>query len=464
MRRQADELSEEWVRLYNERARCKDRAERIKLPDLPNILYIHSHDTGRWVRPYGYSVRTPNIQRLAEEGVLFRKAFCAAPTCSGSRACLLTGQYAHSNGMVGLAHRGFSLKDYRHHIVHTLRELGYWSALIGEQHISKKPDIIGYDEVVKISTSHTDDVVPVTLDLLERASDRPFFLSVGFFETHREWFRPSSPKKANYVMPPPNLPDAPETRLDMAAFQESARSLDRGIGAVLDALDAEGLAEDTLVICTTDHGLAFPGAKATLYDRGLGVMLILRGPGGFTGGKASDALVSHIDLFPTVCELAGDRPARVVAGRVAAPARKRGGRGGQGRHLRGEDLPRRLRAGAVRAHPPLEVHQALRESAPDPSCRTPTTGRARTCCSPTGGASVRSPRSNSTTSSSIPTRRTTSPKTRPTRIRWRSCAGGSKAWMVETKDPLLDGDVPAPEGAELNDPDGLSPNDPTIVV
>jgi hypothetical protein len=61
-------------------------------------------------------------------------------------------------------------QGYRQHIVHTLRDLGYWSALIGEQHISKKPDIIGYDEVVKISTSHTDDVVPVTLDLLERAS------------------------------------------------------------------------------------------------------------------------------------------------------------------------------------------------------------------------------------------------------------------------------------------------------
>ena len=169
-------------------------------------------------------------------------------------------------------------------------------------------------------------MVPVTLDLLERASDRPFFLSVGFFETHREWFRPSSPKKANYVMPPPNLPDAPETRLDMAAFQESARSLDRGIGAVLDALDAEGLAEDTLVICTTDHGLAFPGAKATLYDRGLGVMLILRGPGGFTGGKASDALVSHIDLFPTVCELAGIDPPEWLQGESLATARERGGR------------------------------------------------------------------------------------------------------------------------------------------
>ena len=86
----------------------------------PNILYLHSHDTGRSVQPYGYPVPTPRIQGLAEEGVLFRQAFCAASTCSASRACLLTGQYAHSNGMLGLAHRGWSLNDYHHHIVHTL--------------------------------------------------------------------------------------------------------------------------------------------------------------------------------------------------------------------------------------------------------------------------------------------------------------------------------------------------------
>ena len=84
---------------------------------LPSILYLHSHDTGRCVEPYGYGVRTPNIQRLAADGILFRQAFCAASTCSASRACLLTGQYAHSNGMLGLAHRGWSLNDYSHHVV-----------------------------------------------------------------------------------------------------------------------------------------------------------------------------------------------------------------------------------------------------------------------------------------------------------------------------------------------------------
>jgi len=274
----------------------------------PNILYLHSHDTGRFVQPYGYAVPTPRIQGLAEQGILFRQAFCAASTCSASRACLLTGQYAHTNGMLGLAHRGWSLHDYTHHIVHTLRTVGYHSTLIGEQHISKRPDVIGYDRVVKISTSRVADVAPVTIDILRNAPGEPFFLSVGFFETHREFFQPVAGDE-HYVRPPVNLPDTAETRADMAAFTASARSLDRGVGAVLDALDDTGLARNTLVICTTDHGIAFPGAKATLTDRGIGVMLILRGPGGFAGGKASDALVSHIDLFPTVCDVLGiDQP------------------------------------------------------------------------------------------------------------------------------------------------------------
>jgi arylsulfatase A-like enzyme len=91
----------------------------------------------------------------------------------------------------------------------------------------------------------------------------------------------------------------------MAAFKASARSLDQGVGRVLNALHAAGMVDNTLIVFTTDHGLAFPGAKGTLYDRGTGAMLIMRGPAGFLGGKVVDQLVSHIDLYPTFCELAG---------------------------------------------------------------------------------------------------------------------------------------------------------------
>jgi N-sulfoglucosamine sulfohydrolase len=289
----------------------------------PNILYLHSHDTGRAIQPYGHQVPTPNIQRLADQGMLFRQAFCAAPTCSGSRACLLTGQWAHSNGMIGLAHRGFVLDDYGHHLVHPLREAGYWSALIGEQHLSKDPSVLGYDHVVDIDTHHVDTVAPAAVSILRERPEEPFFLSVGFFETHREFFEPTSVRDALYSAPPPNLPDTPATRRDMAAYKASARSLDQGVGAVLNALDEHDLADDTLVLLTTDHGLAFPGSKATLYDRGIGVLLIMRGPGGFHGGRVSDALISQVDLYPTMCEVAGADIPGWVQGTSLLPVMRR---------------------------------------------------------------------------------------------------------------------------------------------
>ncbi len=271
---------------------------------LPNILYIHSHDTGRYVQPYGFPVPTPNIQLLADQGTLFRNAFCAAPTCSGSRASLLTGQYCHNNGLLGLAHRGWELNDYGQHLVHPLRTAGYHSVLIGEQHISEDPEVIGYDEVIEVDSHHAADIAPTAIERLA-ATQQPFFMSVGFFETHRTYRAPTSVRDTLYSLPPANLPDTPETRADMAAFKASARSLDQGIGAVLNGLHQLGLLEETLIICTTDHGLAFPNAKATLYDRGLGVMLIMRGPGGFSGGRVVDGLVSHLDIYPTICELTG---------------------------------------------------------------------------------------------------------------------------------------------------------------
>jgi len=277
----------------------------------PNVLYLHSHDTGRYVQPYGYPVPTPNIQHIADQGVLFRQAFCAAPVCSGSRAALLTGQCTHATGMIGLAHRGFRLTHPERHVVHTLRAAGYWSGLIGEQHVSADPLDVGYDHVEDVDSTKVSDVAPAATRLIaERAGqDEPFFLSVGFFETHREYFEPTSLRDALYSRPPDNMPDTAKTRRDMASFRASARSLDQGVGTVLGALEEHGIADDTLVILTTDHGLAYPDAKCTMYDRGTGVMLILRGPSGFTGGRVQDAMVSHLDVFPTICDVVGiDHP------------------------------------------------------------------------------------------------------------------------------------------------------------
>lgn len=271
------------------------------MPGLPNILYIHSHDTGRYVEPYGYAVPTPNIRALAEEGMLFRRAFCAAPTCSPSRAALLTGMSPHSCGMLGLAHRGFRLKDYRQHIIHTLRKNGYYSVLCGVQHVARDESAIGYHQIIDAESRSAAHVAPAVVNWLASGPKQPFFLSVGFTETHRQFQPPGPAEDPRHVLPPAPLPDTPETRRDMAAFKASARNLDFGIGIVLNALKARKLADNTLVICTTDHGIAFPGMKCNLTDHGLGVMLIMRGPG-LSGGAVVDGMVSQIDLFPTICD------------------------------------------------------------------------------------------------------------------------------------------------------------------
>src|SRR5437879_4683964 len=185
----------------------------------PNIIYIHSHDRGRYLQPYGHAVPAPNLQRLANEGVVFRKAFNAAPTCSPSRASLLTGMCPHSNGMLGLAHRGFVLADYKQHILHTLRGAGYHSALIGLPHIARGPKTIGYDEVRSFQGNRTEDVAPAAAEFLNRAPKAPFFLDVGFFETHREFRKPGPREDARFCQPPAPIPDTPETRADIAAFK-----------------------------------------------------------------------------------------------------------------------------------------------------------------------------------------------------------------------------------------------------
>jgi len=244
----------------------------------------------------------------APEGVVFRQAFAAAPNCSPSRAALLTGEYPHNNGMHGLDHRGgFTLNDYRRHLLHTLRDNGYETVLGGLQHIGLDTEAIGFARVLGNARSpRAEQVVPRVVSFLEHAPDQPFFLDCGIYETHKEQrlfaSAPESPD-TRFTAPPPTLPDTAETRLEMARFGEAVAVLDNAFGTVLKALEANGLASNTLVIVTTDHGLPLAGHKRTLTDGGTGVMLMMRGPGGFSGGRAIDSMVSHLDIFPTLCDL-----------------------------------------------------------------------------------------------------------------------------------------------------------------
>lgn len=283
-----------------------------------NIVYFHSHDTGRVIEPYGYPVSTPRLKQLALDGVLFRNAFSAAPTCSPSRSALLTGMTPHECGMTGLAHLGFGLNDPSRHLAHVLRERGYTTALSGVQHEMEMPRVseLGYEHHLSAVYQETDaakrDLESARLAasfVEEQPADKPFFLSLGCFSPHRAgrgFPILGEIPDPDYVLPPPLLANLPSTRADMAEYYASVTVVDQALGILIQALEKSGRLEDTVIVYTTDHGIAFPGMKGTLSDAGIGVSLILQVPEklGVHPGRTSDALVSHLDVFPTLCELA----------------------------------------------------------------------------------------------------------------------------------------------------------------
>jgi arylsulfatase A-like enzyme len=424
----------------------------------PNIVYIHSHDTGRYLQPYGHAVPAPNLQRLAEGGVLFRKAFNAAPTCSPSRASLLTGMCPHSNGMLGLAHRGFAMKDYTQHLLHTLRPAGYRSALIGLQHIANDPKVIGYDEVQSFRGNRTEDVAPAAAAFLSKAPAAPFFLDVGFFETHRTFRPPGVNEDPRFCLPPAPIPDSPESRLDIAAFKASARVMDEGVGVVLRALESSGLAANTLVISTTDHGIPFPAMKCNCTDHGMGVSLILRGPGVFSGGKTIDAMAQHLDLFPTICDLLEiEKPAR-LEGKSLLPLLR-----GESREIHDEIFAE------VNYHAAYEPQRAARtnrwkyirrfDQRHHPNLPNCDDGPSKSLWLNNGwrDRAVEAEQLFDLMFDPNETRNLAAdPASKPALEDMRRRLD---RWMHATKDPILDGPIAAPPGAVANDPDGTSPNE-----
>jgi len=428
----------------------------------PNILYIHSHDTGRYVQPYGFQVPTPNIQMLADQGVLFRQAFSVAPTCSGSRASLLTGQYCHDNGMLGLAHRGWSLNDYSKHWVHTLRAAGYRSVLIGEQHIATDPSVIGFDRIVDVDSHRAEAVAPTTIEVLHEQPDGPWFMSVGFFETHRSFFAPTSVRDTLYSLPPTGLPDTIVTRRDMAAFKASARSLDQGIGTVMHALHDFGLTDDTLIICTTDHGVAFPNAKATLYDRGTGVMLLMRGPG-FGGGKVVDSMVTHLDIYPTICDLAGiDHPDWLQGSSLMPLARR------ETEHLHEAVFAETTYHAAYQPHRSARTDRwkYIRrfDDYPHPVLCNCDDSASKELWVEHGWGERIVPEEQLYDLLFDPNESDNLADDPAASSVLAAMRERLERWMRETDDPLLDGPVAPPEGAMINEQSQLSPDDPLTIV
>ena len=238
-----------------------------------NIVVIICHDLGQHLGCYGQpDVRSPNIDDFAASGIRFENSFCTAPQCSPSRAALWTGRYPHANGVVGLTHSGFAndLNVNEKHLAQILKDSGYDTHLFGTAHEARTPERCGHEHIhgggscVAIATNFSEWICQ------RRCDSRPLFAQVNFFEPHRAF--PHDDVEAllpDGLAVPPYLPDIPEVREDLADIEASIASADKAFGRIIEAIRPSEIADRTLILFTSDHGIAFPRAKMTLYDPGI---------------------------------------------------------------------------------------------------------------------------------------------------------------------------------------------------
>ena len=268
-----------------------------------DVVVMTTHDIGRRLHCYGHrSVVSPNLDGLAARGARFDQAFASAPQCSPSRASLATGMYPHNNGVMGLAHLGFDWELSVPHAAAVFAEAGFGAHLFGGQHVTPHPERLGFRGIHPIAELER---------FLASAQDTRLYLEINFEETHRPY--PPAAERPPGLVVPGYLPDGPEAAEELTQVEQTITSMDTAVGRVLNALDESGRADDALVVFTTDHGLAMPRAKCTLYDPGLEVALIARWPGGgIDDGTVYPEMVSNIDVLPTLLDAAGvEMPDRV---------------------------------------------------------------------------------------------------------------------------------------------------------
>jgi len=308
----------------------------------PNIIFIITHDTGKYFGCYSYPIKTPNLDKMAEEGVIFTNHFACAPQCTPSRGGILTGKMPHSNGLMGLTNMGWDLPDYNSTLPKFLKYAGYSTHLVGLQHTHHHPEKLGYDTITpRTDFPHMASTVvrrfkKFMKNLENGEISQPFFCSIGFFETHRSFngdnyssfntFKPKFPARPEEVqIPAPLSEESQEVKEDILDFVSSVKEMDYYIGKIRTLIDNSVIKESTLIIFTVDHGIPIPRHKCTLYDSGISVPLILHMPSEFHGGRRIDDLLSNIDILPTLLDLVGIKIPNDVQGNSFAGLLKEDG-------------------------------------------------------------------------------------------------------------------------------------------
>ena len=299
----------------------------------PNVVLIIADDLGDGdLGCYGHPhVRTPNLDRLAAGGVKFTNAVLTTSSCSPSRSSILTGKYPHETDAEQLH---WPLPAANETFSERLTDAGYFTAAVGKWHLGNAvkdrfdlvveagsggfvlptgPDGQPLAMTAGSNPSGCADWVPV---LENRPRDKPFFLWLAALDPHRDYAPDTlpaphakvDPHTASDAVVPPFLPDEPAVRSDLALYMDEVTRLDGYVGAVLDELDRQGVADDTLVLFISDNGRPFPRCKTTLYDSGVKTPLLACWPGVTPAGSVCDRLVSSVDLSATILSVCGVNP------------------------------------------------------------------------------------------------------------------------------------------------------------
>ncbi len=291
--------------------------QAIAAPNRNVLLLISDNQNKVDCGCYGNNVvQTPNIDKLARQGVRFLDAFATTASCGPSRAVIYSGLQTHSNGQYGHGHgiHTYTLQSKVKTIFTLLGANGYHTALLGKQHTTH-PDSYPFTFNRKVSGRDVTQIANISREFITAAGDEPFFLAIGYSDPH-----PTSIERPGWavirkdaqvpviqydpadVIVPRYLPDRPEVREGIAGYYQEISRLDYGIGQVLEVLEETGKADETLVIFTSDHGSSEPGAMGNHYEPGVQVPMIVRHPAGIGKGTVNKALVTLADLTPTILQ------------------------------------------------------------------------------------------------------------------------------------------------------------------
>lgn len=276
----------------------------------PNILIIMADDCTFSDLPLygGRNAQTPNIDALAAQGLTFNRAYLSSAMCQPCRAELFTGRYPMSNGCAwnhSASHPDVSSMP------HHLSRIGYRVGISGKVHV--KPanafpfeSVPGFDPNCVRSPTRAHDLAGVR-EFVSGQPGQPFCLVVALVEPHVPWVMgDASAYPPQKIQLPPNIADTPRTRADFGRYLAEITYMDGQVGELLDLLDVSGMAEDTLVLFTSEQGSQFPGCKWTNWDTGLHTALVARWPGRTPVGTRTNAMVQYCDVLPTLMEAAGE--------------------------------------------------------------------------------------------------------------------------------------------------------------